>query len=121
MPDNKEYISKIEAEGSINISEDVLSIIAFEAIKDVDGVGGIGGSVGKDMGKKSAFRSVKVSVADDAVTVDAVILITYGRSVNEVARAVQSSVTKAVGDMTGLSVAAVNVHVSGIVFDKGSK
>ena len=120
MADNKEYISKVEAEGSINISEDVISMIAFEAVKEVDGVGGISNAAaGKDfLGKKNPFKGVRVSVEEENVTVDAYILVTYGNPVNEVAKQVQTSVAKAVGDMTGLNVEAVNVHVSGVIFEK---
>lgn len=120
MADSREYISRTEPEGSINISEDVLSIIAGEAIKDVDGVGGAGGaSIGKELlGKKNFYRGVKVSVEGESVTIDTYIVVTYGRSVSEVAKQVQSSVTKAIEDMTGMKVLAVNVHVNGIAFDR---
>ncbi len=120
MAENKEYISKIEAEGSINISEDVISMIAVEAIKEVEGVGGVtNAGAGKEfLGKKHPFKGVRVSVEEDKVTVDTCILVTYGIPVNEVAKQVQTSVSKAVGDMTGLIVEAVNVNVSGVVFEK---
>ena len=120
MAENKEYISRIEAEGSINISEDVITMIAMEAIKEVAGVGGISNAVaGKEfLGKKNPFKGVKVSIEEERVTVDAYILVTYGNSVNEVAKQVQTSVGKAAGDMTGLDIAAVNVHVSGVLFEK---
>ncbi len=120
MAENKEYISRIEAEGSINISEDVISMIAMEAIKEVEGVGGISNAVaGKEFrGKKNPFKGVKVSVEEDKVAVEAYILVTYGNPVNEVAKQVQTSVSKAVGDMTGLTVESVNVNVSGVIFEK---
>ena len=121
MAENKEYISKIEAEGSINISEDVISMIAIEAIKEVEGVGGItNAGAGKEfLGKKHPFKGVRVIVdEEDKVTVDTCILVNYGNPVNEVAKQVQTSVSKAVGDMTGLIVDSVNVNVSGVVFEK---
>ncbi len=119
MAENKEYISKIEAEGSINISEDVLSILAVEAIKEVEGVSISNVYSSKDiLSKKNPFKGVKVSVEDDNVTVEAYIHVAYGKPVNESAKQVQLSVAKAIGDMTGLTVVAVNVHVSGVVFEK---
>lgn len=120
MAESKEYISRIEAEGSINISEDVLSMIAVEAIKEVEGVGGISNAAaGKDfLGKKNPFKGVRVAVEGDDVCVEAYILVTYGKPVNEVAKQVQTSVAKAVGDMTGMNVSAVNVHVSGVIFER---
>lgn len=118
MADNKDYISKQEPEGSVNISEDVISAIAVEAIKEIDGVGGIGSATRREMAKKSGARGVRITMEEDKVTVDTVILVNYGCSVTDTARQVQSAVTKAVGDMTGLTVAAVNVKVSGVVFEK---
>ena len=118
MADNKDYISRTEAEGSVNISEDVISTIAVEAIKEIEGVGGIGSVTRREMTKKNTVRGVRITISEEQVTVDAVILVAYGFSITETARQVQSSVTKAVGDMTGLNVTAVNVTVSGIVFDK---
>ena len=122
MPENKEYITKTEPEGSINISEDVLCIIAFEAIKEIEGVGGVGSSIGKEIsdiiGKKNSFRGVRVSVEDEDVTVDAMILVKYGYGVGDIAKQVQVAVSKAIEDMTGLNVVAVNVRVSGVTFEK---
>ncbi len=118
MADNKEYISRAEAEGSVNISEDVISTIAGEAIRGMEGGGGIGSITRREMGKKNVARGVRITVTEDKVTVDAVILVAYGHSVTDTAKQVQASVAKAVGDMTGLTVTAVNVTVSGVVFDK---
>ena len=70
------------------------------------------------LGKKNFYRGVKVSVEGESVTIDTYIVVTYGRSVSEVAKQVQSSVTKAIEDMTGMKVLAVNVHVNGIAFDR---
>ncbi len=64
MADGKEYISKVSEEGSVNISEDVISIIALEAMREVEGYGSISNPLSKDLaeliGKKSAARGVSV-------------------------------------------------------------
>ena len=51
------------------------------------------------------------------VTVDLVILVRYGFGVTVVAKKVQEQVAASVESMTGLKV-RVNVHVTGISFDK---
>ena len=125
MADGKEYISKVSEEGSVNISEDVISIIAQEAMREVEGFGGVSNSLGKDLaeliGKKSAARGVSVQPGEESVSIDVFVSIKYSYSVTAVSQGIQESVRKAVEDMTGIPVTAVNVHVGGIAFDKSKQ
>ena len=122
MGENKEYITYDQELGSINISEEVLAIIAGGAALDVDGVAGLYSTPGRDiaelLGKKNLARGVKVRVEEKMVSVDIYIMAAYGSAVGEVGAAVQSAVVTAVESTTGLSVAAVNVHVCGITLRK---
>ena len=114
MPEN--YITCQDEKGSINISEDVVAAMVRAAITEVDGVAGIATSAGTELaellGIKSAAKGIKVQIVDGTMTVR------YGCSVVAVARAVQESVTSAVESMTGIGKPIVNVHVSGVAFDK---
>ena len=118
MPEN--YITCQDEKGSINISEDVVAAMVRAAITEVDGVAGIATSAGTELaellGIKSAAKGIKVQIVDGTMTVDTIITVRYGCSV--VARAVQESVTSAVESMTGIGKPIVNVHVSGVAFDK---
>ena len=67
---------------------------------------------------KSAAKGIKVQIVDGTMTVDTIITVRYGCSVVAVAKAVQESVTSAVESMTGMGKPIVNVHVSGVAFDK---
>lgn len=120
MGDN--YITCHEANGSINISEDVISTMVRTAITEVDGVAGISNTAGAELaeliGIKTVFKGVKVQIVDDTVKVDAIILVRYGCNIVNVAKEVQSSVTEAVQAITGIEKAEINVHVSGVEFDK---
>ena len=49
---------------------------------------------------------------------DTIITVAYGSSVVKVARAVQEKVMAAVQATTGLEKVEVNVHVTGIAFEK---
>jgi uncharacterized alkaline shock family protein YloU len=122
MSENKEYISRIDSEGSINISEEVIGIIALEAMAEVEGFGGASTTLGKDiaelLGKKNAFRGIRVTLDEGDIIIDAFINVKYGHSVTKTAKETQEAIAKAVGDMTGVPVRAVNVHVNGIVFDR---
>jgi len=122
MADNKEYISASGEGGSVNISEEVLAIIAWEAMHDVEGFGGAAASLPSEfaelIGRKNASRGVKVTVSGKKASIDVFISVRYGYSVTKVARAIQAAICKAVEDMTGIPVSTVDVHVSGVSFDK---
>lgn len=121
MGENKEYVTSSEELGSINISEEVLSVIAAAAAMEVEGVGGVTSPGGKDLterlGRKNVGRGARIQVADDSVQIELGILVKYGSSVQDVARAVQDAVSANVESMSGLTVQAVNVTVSGIAFE----
>ena len=125
MADNKEYIIRNNEDGNVSVSEDVIAIIAWEAMHDVEGYGGPGagltGELADLMGKKKAARGVRVSGSSEGVTVEAFVTVRFGYSVTKVAMAIQEAVSKAVRDMTGISVCAVNVNVTGIAFEKAAK
>ena len=55
---------------------------------------------------------------DGVITVDVIIMVRYGSNVVSVAKQVQDTVTGAVESMTGMGAPVVNVHVSGVAFDK---
>lgn len=120
MGDN--YISCKAENGSINISEDVISTMVRTAITEIDGVAGISNTAGAELaeliGIKTMSKGIKVQIVDDTIKVDAVILVRYGCNIVNVAKEVQNSVTEAVQAITGIDKAEVNVHVSGVAFEK---
>jgi len=119
MADN--YISTETEKGKINISEEVISVMVGAAITEVDGVDGLANTVGNDIldfiGKKNLSKGVKVTLLDDHITIDVLILVTFGCVIADVAAKVQNAVAGAIEAMTGLS-PTVNVHVSGVSFPK---
>ncbi len=123
MADSKEYISHGEDLGSISISEEVLAVIAGAAALDVEGVGALGSTLNGDAAavvnnRKSLAKGIRLLVEEEKVTVDVTILVRYGYGVTDVAKAVQENVFNAVENTSGLTVAAVNVTVSGVTFQK---
>lgn len=122
MGDNKEYITYPDERGSINISEDVVAVIAGSAVMEVDGVAGLFSAHGMDiaelLGKKSLARGVKIRMEDKQITADIFIMAAMGAAVNEVGAAVQKAVSTAIESTTGLTVSAVNVHICGISLKK---
>ena len=116
------YITCREENGSINISEDVISGMVRSAVTEVEGVAGLsntaGGEIAELIGLKTVTKGVKVQFEDDKIVVDTIITVHYGSKIMEVARSVQEKVMNVIQSTTGLEKTEVNVHVSGIAFEK---
>ena len=117
MAENKEYITRQESMGTIQISEDVVASISVAL--ETEGVGGLLNANMADLvgGKKMTAKGVRVEMAEDGVVVNLFLMIRYGFAIAEVAQKVQNAVYSALEGMTGFPVKAVNVHVGGISFD----
>ena len=122
MAENKEYISREEELGHINISEEVLSAIAGAAALEVEGVAGLGSGFGADVSsvvnRKALTRSVRLDMDNDEVSVGIAVLVKYGYVVPDVAREVQEAIKSAMENTSGLNVVCVNVTVAGVTFAK---
>ncbi len=116
------YITCREDRGSINISEDVISSMVRAAVTEVEGVAGLSNTAGAEIaeliGIKSVTKGVKVQLSDEKIVVDIIITVHYGSKIVEVARNVQEKVLNVIQSTTGFEQAEVNVHVSGIAFEK---
>lgn len=116
-----EYITCQDEKGSINISEDVIGVVVSAAVAEVEGVASLanaaGGELSELFGKKSTAKGVKVQFTEDQVIVDVLIMVRYGCAIADVGRKVQSAVTAAIESMVGYT-PVVNVHVSGVAFEK---
>ena len=119
MAENKQYITQVQTNGSVMISEDVVATIIEHAVHEVEGVVGLSTKPGADIaefiGKKSWGKGMKITIAEENVLhVDCNVVVAYGQSVVAVAKAIQEAITAALESMTGVKVASVNVNVCGI-------
>ena len=120
---NTEVIpEKVEENEGIEISGDVIAVIAGVAVSEVQGVasmsGGFAGGITEVLsGKKNLAKGIKVDKTDDAVKIDVNIIVEYGSRIPDVAFEIQNRVKKSVENMTGLKVEEVNVHVQGVNTD----
>ncbi len=109
-----------ENTNTVKIANDVVATIAGIAASEIEGVAGMSGNMvsglSQMLGKKQLTKGVKVEITDNDVALDISIIIEYGRKIPEVAGNIQLAVSTAVGDMTGLNVTTVNVHVTGVQF-----
>ena len=119
MPES--YVTNHTEKGNISISEDVVTVMVTAAIAEIEGVAGLANPTSTDIaeffGIKNAAKGVKLSAEDGVLTVDVVIMVRYGYGVTVVAKKVQEQVAASVESMTGFKV-RVNVHVTGIAFEK---
>ena len=118
--ENEEEIVLNEGENNIEISDDVVAVIAGMAASEVSGVaemaGGFAGGISEVLsGKKNLAKGIKVEILDNKETrIDVNIIVEYGARIPDVAFDIQKRVKKAVEEMTGLKVEEVNVHVQGV-------
>ena len=119
MAENRQYITHLQDNGTVMISEDVVAAIAAQAVVEVDGVVGFSSKSGADIAEKISKKvwgkGLKISIGNDnELYIDCNVVIRYGQSVVDVAKAVQGAVVSAVESMTGVTVVSVNVNVCGI-------
>ena len=118
MADN--YITRKMDKGTINISEDVITSLVKSALLETEGVADLANASGAEIaeltGYKTNVRGVKIRYQEERLIVDAVITVSYGNNIIDVARKAQEAVLTAVQSSTGFDAAEVNVHVTGIVF-----
>ena len=112
---------KTENEG-IQISSDVVAVIAGVAVSEVQGVSGMSGGFAGGItevlsGKKNLAKGIKVDIEGDIAKIDVNIIVEYGSRIPDVAFEIQNRVKKSVENMTGLKVEEVNVHVQGVNTD----
>lgn len=113
----------VEIATNLNISEDVIGIIAGLAASEVEGIAGMTlgfvDGINQILGSNKKYsKGVKIELDGKKVTVDLYVNVTYGVKIPDVAWAAQNAVKSAVETMTGLEVSAVNINVQGITFDK---
>lgn len=108
--------------GSINISEEVISSIVKSTISEIEGVAGLSNTAGAELaeriGLKTVSKGVKVQFVDDKIIIDLIINVVFGCNIVNTAKSVQEKLISVVQDTTGIEKADINVHVSGISFEK---
>ena len=122
----QENIEEIEENDGIEISGDVIAVIAGVAVSEVQGVasmsGGFAGGITEVLSrKKKKEKGIKVDKEDEKVKIDVNIIVEYGSRIPDVAFEIQNRVKKSVESMTGLKVEEVNVHVQGVNTDSVKK
>ena len=105
-----------ESHGRVTIAPEVLVTIARLATQSIGGVAQmchhIGpGSLDRLLGRVTGRGGVQIAIADDTVRVDVYIIVEPDVNMHSVSRTIQEAVTRAIQDMVGMRVSAVNVHI----------
>ena len=104
--------------GEIVIADEVVAVIAGLAAMEVEGVASMAGNATRELiskiGIKSLSKGVKVDILEGVVTVAMTLNIKYGYNIMSISTKVQEKVKASVENMTGLTVADVNVRVAGV-------
>ena len=114
-------------DGTVSFATDVVATIAVLAATEVEGVASMSSpsSALADMfSRKNTLnftKGVRIDLDGNCVTVDVTIVVEYGSPVPDVARSIQENVKKAIETMSGLTVHSVDVHVSGISFERDQR
>ena len=104
--------------GKVQIADEVVAIIAGLAATEVEGVASMAGNITNELvgklGMKNLSKGVKVDVLEGVVTVALALNLKYGYSIMDVSAKVQEKVKASIENMTGLTVADVNIRVAGV-------
>lgn len=119
MAENRKTIQiKSDTLGDVQVSDDVVAIIAGLAATEVEGVSSMAGNITNEivskLGMKNLSKGIQVEVIENEVKVDVAINISFGFSIPEVSEKVQEKVSTTVENMTGLKVAVVNVKIASV-------
>jgi uncharacterized alkaline shock family protein YloU len=104
-------------QNGVHISQNVVAVIAGLAASNVNGISGMSGGIGKGwvrVGGKNWNKGVSITMTEDVTVVDLRVVVQFGIAIHDVCHHLQQEVRRAIEEMTGLHVAAVNVKVDGV-------
>lgn len=109
--------------GELVISEEVISAIATNAAKDVDGIAvfsnrpvDVVNTIKK--GSLKVMSPVRVLADGEDLNISIYVNMLPGKKIRQVAEEVQQAVKESVQNMTGKLVSKVNVIIAGLEFDQ---
>ena len=117
MAENKNFVINVNGDDCVNISEEVIGIIAGLGAVEVEGVDSLAGNLTADTiskaGQGKLAKAIKVVDNDPGkIIVRMAINMKYGYEIPKVSGLVQEKVKSAVETMTGLEVTAVDIRIA---------
>ncbi|HSH04419.1 MAG TPA: Asp23/Gls24 family envelope stress response protein [Anaerolineae bacterium] len=110
-----------ESLGRIEVAPEVLTTIAHEATKSIEGIAAMS-PVPNDVARlfrrsSRQANGITLDIQDGSLTFDIYILVDPQVNVVETSRQLQTAVIEAIDKMVGIEVTAVNVHVEDVLYD----
>ncbi len=106
--------------GATRVANDVVAWITALTALQVEGVHAMyrpsGQSIDRVLRRRVAHRGVRVALRESGLLIDTWIVIRAGTNVAAVGAHVQREVADAIERMLGMSLSAVNVYISEVVF-----
>ena len=102
--------------GIVNISDEVIGVVAGIAASEIDGILEINHN--NKFSKKSLGKGIKVNVENGEAVIEIGVTVQYGIKIPDVVSQVQENVRRTVEAITGLKVALVNIYVQNIIILK---
>jgi len=110
--------------GCINLSDDVITVLAGDAATNCFGVKGMAGKA-KESGiyqllrRESMSKGVNVSYnEDDSISIKLHIVVDHGVNISELCRSIMKEVSYKVREATGVHVKNVDVYVDSMVISE---
>lgn len=101
--------------GRITISNEAVAQIVGHTAAECYGVVGMSArGLGKLLGRDKLTQGIVVRGAEDGLHIDLYVVVEYGLNLAEVAASVRSRVAYEVERLTGLGLAAVEVHIEDV-------
>lgn len=105
--------------GSIVIDSNVIATYAGSVAVECFGIVGMASKSVKDglvrlLGRENLERGIHVNVADNKISLDFHVIVSYGVSISAVCSNLLDSVKYKLEEFTGMSVEHINIYVEGV-------
>ncbi|MDR1150219.1 MAG: Asp23/Gls24 family envelope stress response protein [Clostridiales bacterium] len=109
-----------DEKGQLQVSEEVIAIIANNAALEIQGVVNNNYNLAKRLwGKKKILKDIKIDFSgEEKINIFMNISIDFGYKIPEVMQEVQKNVKISIENMTGLTVEQIDLNITGINLTK---
>ena len=117
--DRKSFLIKEDINGGVNITDEVVAIIAGLAATEVEGVSSLAGNLTNEVISKAGMNKLSKGVKivtdeDNQLSVRLSINISYGYEIPKICSQVQEKVKTAIETMVGMGVVNVDIKIASV-------
>jgi len=118
VPERKTSTIRAVDQGRLTIADQVLSLLACKATMEIDGVVSMAGGIIDDLAalvrRGETPKGVRILKSEEQIAVEISVEVEYGKDMTKIGSDIQVAVAKAVKQMAGIDLAAVNVNIAGV-------